>query len=66
MIQKYTGRKCKIKYVNNSEELVRIWDRYIIEYDRLCDRVFDSSKIKSMCPSLEFSPIQEGIEKEEN
>lgn len=63
MIQKYTGRKCKIKYVDNSKELVRIWDRYIIEYDRLYDRIFDSSKIKRMCPSLEFSPIQEGIEK---
>lgn len=63
IIYEKTGKKIKIKLVDGTEGLQKVWNNAQIKYDRLYDRVFDSGKIKSVCGNeLKFKAVRDGIE----
>lgn len=61
---KYTGKEIKLMYVDDSS--IFSWkdgDAYAICYDRLYNRIFDSTKIKSIIGNFDFVSVENGIEK---
>ena len=61
-IKEKTGKKPKVKFVNDSTELQNVWNRWQIKYDRLYDRTFDNSKIESVRGKYDYKPCFEGLE----
>lgn len=60
--KKCTGREMKIAYVNDSN--IFSWkdgDYYVVKYDRLYDRIFDSSKIGKLISHHKYTSIQDGL-----
>ncbi len=49
VIENKTGKRPKVKLVDNSMGLQQVWNPWQIRYDRLYDRVFDSSKVNLIC-----------------
>ncbi len=62
IIEKKTGKKIKIKYVDDSLGLQKVWNPWQIKYDRLFDRSFDNNKIESVIGKCEFTPTYEGLQ----
>lgn len=62
-IEKITGNKIKVMFPDNSEGLQKVWNPWQIKYDRLFDRTFDNSKIKSVIGEFEFQATFLGLSK---
>ena len=62
VIEDKTGKKVKVCYLENSEELQEQWNPWQIKYDRLFDRAFDSSKVDKIVGKVEYRSTFEGIE----
>ena len=60
-IKEKTGKEIKVKYVNDSKGLQKVWNPWQIRYDRLYDRVFDNSKIESVCGKCEYKSTFDGL-----
>lgn len=60
-LEKATGKRPKVQYVPDSEDLQRVWNRWQIRYDRLYDRYFDNTKIESVRGSYSYTPTFEGL-----
>lgn len=60
-IEEKTGKRPKVKYVNDSKELQKVWSRWQIKYDRLYNREFDNTKIESVIGHYNFKPTFEGL-----
>ncbi len=66
-IEAKTGKKIKIKYVQDSNELQKVWgNKWQICYDRLYDREFDNTKIEKVSNNFQFKPLFNGIEESLN
>lgn len=61
LIEIYAGKKVHVKMSTDSLELQSVWNQWQIKYDRLYNRVFDNSKIMSICGKYDFKPMHEGI-----
>lgn len=57
------GRPQKYKVLSNSKRYAKYNRYWQIKYDRLYNRVFDSSKIQSVTGNMEFTQIKEGLKK---
>ncbi len=62
VIEKKTGKRPKVKYVDDSQGLQKVWNRWQIRYDRLYDRVFDNTKIENAIGDISYMPTFEGLE----
>lgn len=66
LIQEKTGKKAKVKMVENSTGLQKVWNPWQIRYDRLYNRTFSHSKIKAVSRggkrSIEFKSTFCGLE----
>lgn len=62
VLEKKTGKRPKVKLVENSDDLQTVWNKWQIKYDRLFDRWFDNSKIESVCGKYDYKPTFEGLE----
>lgn len=60
-IEEKTGIMPKVKFVEDSTELQKVWNPWQIKYDRLFNRVFDNSKIESVGVHYEYKPTFEGL-----
>lgn len=60
-IYEKTGKKIKVKLVDDSKGLQTVWNRWQIRYDRLYDRCFDNSKIESVRGKYNYKPTFEGL-----
>lgn len=60
-INDYMGKAINILWVENSEEIQDISNRYQIIYDRLYNRTFNNDKIRSAIGEGTFTDIQNGI-----
>lgn len=61
VIERETGKRPKVKFVDNSEYLQTIWNKYQIKYDRLFDRKFDSSKLTTVTGFDDFTEFKQGL-----
>ena len=61
-IEEKTGKKPKVKYVENSKELQKVWNPWQIKYDRLYNREFDNSKIESVRGHYVYKDTFSGLE----
>lgn len=57
------GRPQKYKVLSTSKRYAKYNRYWQIKYDRLYNRVFDSSKIQSVTGNMEFTQIKEGLKK---
>ena len=62
IIENKTGKKIKIKYINNSDSLSKVWKPEQIKYDRLYNRIFSNDKLYSLVGEYEFKKVFEGLE----
>lgn len=62
ILEKRTGKKPKVKMIEDSKRLQTVWNKWQILYDRLFDRTFDNSKIESIRGNYTFKPTFEGLE----
>lgn len=62
IIKKKTGKRSKVKMIDNSLGLQKVWNPWQIKYDRMYDRVFDSSKIQEVCGTYHYKDIKSGLE----
>ena len=61
-IQQQTGKIPQIYSPENSSGLWKVMgNEYQVRYDRLFDRIFDNSKLISVCGDLNFMPMEEGL-----
>lgn len=60
-IEKITGKRPKVKLVDNSIGLMTVWNKWQIKYDRLYNREFDNSKIESVRGKYIYKPTFEGL-----
>ena len=61
-IEKHTGKKIKVKYVENSDGLMTVWNKWQVKYDRLLNRRFDNHKIDSVREPFEYTSIEKTID----
>lgn len=62
IIKKKTGMRSKVKMIDNSLGLQKVWNPWQIKYDRMYDRLFDSSKIQKVCGIYHYKDIKSGLE----
>ena len=62
IIEKNTGIRPKVKFIDDSTGLQKIWNAAQIKYDRLYNRKFDSFKIDSICGKIDYMDLRTGIE----
>ena len=60
-IEEKTGRKPKVKMINDSKDLQKVWNPWQIKYDRLYDRTFDNSKIEAIRGKYNYKSSFEGL-----
>lgn len=60
-IEEITGKRPKVKLVENSNGLMTVWNKWQIKYDRLYNREFDNSKIESVRGKYDYKPTFEGL-----
>lgn len=60
-VERIIGKRPKVKYVDNSEELQTVWNKWQIKYDRLFDREFDNSKMESISGKYQYKSTFEGL-----
>lgn len=56
-----TGKYPKVKMVEDSTELQKVWNPWQIRYDRLYNRTFDNSKIESVIGRYNYKSCFEGL-----
>ena len=61
-IYEKTGKRPKVKIVEDSKGLQNVWNKWQIVYDRLFDREFDNSKIESVRGNYVYKPTFEGLD----
>lgn len=63
VIEQKTGQSVNVIMLDNSEELSKVvGNTYKWQFDRMHDRVFDSSKADSLCDRrLDYIPMKEGL-----
>ena len=62
IIEEKTGKRPKVKYLENSKPLLKIWGKYQIYFDRLYNRKFDNSKINKACgKNISYTSLEDGI-----
>lgn len=61
VLEKHTGRKIKVKYVDSLASYSNQMRNFQIKYDRTYSRTFDNSKLRQIVPSYTFKTIEEGI-----
>lgn len=61
IIEKETGKRPKVKIIDNSLGLQKSWNPWQIKYDRMYDRIFDSSKIQKVCGTYYYKDIKSGL-----
>jgi nucleoside-diphosphate-sugar epimerase len=62
VIEMKTGKRPRVKILDNSLELQTVWNKWQIRYDRLFDRTFDNSKIESVRGVYNYKDTLEGLE----
>lgn len=62
IVERETGKRPKIKYVENSIDLQTVWNKWQIRYDRLYDRTFCNSKIEDAIGECSYRPTFEGVD----
>lgn len=62
IIERKTGKRPKAKMIDNSLGLQKVWNLWQIKYDRMYDRIFDSSKIQEVCGIYHYKDIKSGLE----
>lgn len=60
-IEEITGKRPKVKLVENSNGLMTVWNKWQIKYDRLYNREFDNFKINSVRGDYHYKPTFEGL-----
>jgi len=60
-IEEKTGRKPKVKIVEDSTELQKVWNPWQIKYDRLYNRIFDNSKIEVIRGKYNYKSCFDGL-----
>lgn len=61
VIEEKTAKRPKVKLIDNSLELQNVWNPWQIKYDRMYDRIFDSSKIQKVCGTYHYKEIKFGL-----
>ncbi len=62
-IEKYTGKRPKVKMLDTYEPIKNLLNKYQVEYDRLYDRIFDSAKAdKIIGEKIEYLSISKGAD----
>lgn len=61
IIEKETAKRPKVKIIDNSLALQKVWNPWQIKYDRMYDRIFDSSKIQEVCGVYHYKDIKSGL-----
>jgi nucleoside-diphosphate-sugar epimerase len=62
-IEKLTGRKPKVKFIEEPLEYKMPDSKYVIKYDRRFDRSFNNEKITSICNDFVFTKTEDGLRK---
>ena len=62
VIEKKLNKRPKVKIIDNSYSLQQIWNPWQIKYDRLFDRIFDNTKIETICGSYSYRSIESGLQ----
>lgn len=62
IIEQKTGRRPKVKLVDYSLGLQKVWNPWQIRYDRLYNRTFDSRKVNQICGNFHYKSMREGLE----
>lgn len=62
-IEMKTGKRPKVKWVDDSKGLQKVWNPWQIRYDRLYNRCFVNSKIESVIGKYEYTSTFEGLAK---
>lgn len=60
-IESITGKRPKLKFVEDSLGLMTVWNKWQIKYDRLLNREFDNSKIEAVRGKYEYKSTFEGL-----
>lgn len=60
-IEEITGKKVKVKLIENSNGLMTVWNKWQIKYDRLYNREFNNSKIETVSGKSYYKPTFEGL-----
>ena len=60
-IEEITGKRPKVKLVENSNGLMTVWNKWQIKYDRLYDREFNNTKIETVRGKYNYKPTFEGL-----
>lgn len=60
-IEEITGKKPKVRIVENSSGLMLVWNKWQIKYDRLFNRQFDNSKIEAVIGKYDYKSCFEGL-----
>ncbi len=60
-IEELTGIKIKVKFEENSDLLQKIWNPWQIRYDRLYDRCFDDTKLRSVIGTVDYMGTYDGL-----
>ena len=61
IIEKKTGKKIKVKLIDDSQDLQKVWNKWQIKYDRLYNRTFDNTKINSVRGDYNYKGTWEGL-----
>lgn len=62
VIEEKTGKRPKVKFVEDSSGLQKVWNPWQIKYDRLYNRVFDNSKLEKTIGNFDFTSTFVGLE----
>lgn len=60
-IEKKMGKRPKVEIIDNSLGLQKVWNPWQIKYDRMYDRIFDSSKIQKVCGPYNYKDTKSGL-----
>lgn len=62
VLVEYAGIKLKLYQPDDSSGIWKVMgNEYQVCYDRMFDRIFDNSKLLSICPDLNFVTMEEGL-----
>ena len=60
-IEEITGKRPKVKLLEDSSGLMTVWNKWQIKYDRLYDREFNNTKIETVRGKYIYKPTFEGL-----
>lgn len=61
IIEKKMNKRPKVKMIDNSDGLQKVWSPWQIKYDRLFDRIFDNNKIEKICGKYNYKSMESGL-----